>query len=159
MVEKGPTHPINNLAFVTKALEFVMDREDHRRYLADDFPLGPLGRIGFTFSHLVDPEKLRHAINIYSSYNHGKYILTCVFPRNINPENYHSNDTQVNLADNPTPALTWEEEEQMEQDAVASGMLQTWVRRGFEEGAIERGINLEWHFTNGPVAKRADKLK
>ena len=140
---------IDEIKFASEAIDFTIEETNKSRRFNDRYPLWGIEKISFIVSKLR-PKELKKLVNIFSSYNHGKYILDSVFPRNENPDDFHSNEFAVCSVDNPVQVLGWDDYESMITQGVEEGLSEDWITFGFEERAIERGINLEWYFFENP---------
>ena len=132
-----------------EVIRFALEREEKRRYFNDYWPMFIWEKLAFIASKLR-PQELKKLVRILSSVNHGGYILDSVFPRYKNPEDYNSRGDCICLSDKPVQVLGWKEMEELVQQGVEEGLLKDWVDVGFCERAEERGINLEWHFSEHP---------
>ncbi len=141
---------IDTIKFAKETFDFTIEQANEGRYFYDRYPLSGLEKIFWIISHLK-PERLKELIHEYSSYNYGWYIFDVVFPRFKNPEDFHSTEFEICLTDNPVQVLGWKETEELVQQGVAEeGLDEDWINIGFEKRALERGIDLEWHFFSEP---------
>lgn len=140
---------IDTIKFAKEAFDFTIEQTNEARYFNDYYPLFGLEKLFWVISHLK-PEGLKELIHIYSSFNHGCHILDTVFPRVENPEDFHSTEFVVCLTDNPIQVLGWKDKDELVQQGVDEGLHIDWINRGFEKRALERGIDLEWHFFSEP---------
>ena len=151
MTEKSPKK-LGLLAmakFVGEALELDLQLTNEGRLFSDNFPYLGVEAIVYKLMKLRLKE-LKQVTLAYSSYNHGKFILDSVFPTVDNPEPFHSTSFVVDLSDRPVQVLGWADKNRMTEQGVATGLIEEWIDLGFSRRAIERGIDLEWHFHQFP---------
>ncbi len=133
------------------AIRFALEQRERALYNNDMF-MFPWERAAFLVS-ILKPAELRRRINIYSSFLYGCSIFDQVFPKYDNPDPFHSTEAAVCLDDNPIQVMGWAEQEELVQQGVKEGFQEDWIIVGFEERAGERGIDLEWHFSEHPTEK------
>lgn len=136
---------IDTMKFAKEAIELVTRKTNEGRRFNDNYQLGGIEKIIFTLSQLKSKE-FKQVLLIYSSYNHGRFILDSVFPKYDNPEPFHSTKYEVDLSDRPIQVLGWAEQSQMKKDGIEEGLIKEWIDVGFYDRAEERGIDLESHF-------------
>jgi len=134
---------------ITEAIKLKIELYNKHADENDDWPLIGLHKLFFIISSLKSKE-LKKIIHINSSVNWGKHILTSIFPKNVNPEEYHSRHGVVCLTENPIQVLGWKEKDEMVQQGVDMGLDKDWINYGFYDKSEERGIDLEWSFFETP---------
>jgi len=145
----------DTVKLVKEVIEFRLEREDERRYFNDNWPLVGLSRCAFALTTLK-PSTLKEEMKIASSVNWGRNILTRVFPKSENPNEYHSRDGTVCLNERPVQVLGWEDRENMIKEGVEAGLDGDWIDYGFEIESKKRGIDLEWSFYKTPPFESSD---
>lgn len=152
-VEKERASLFQTLSIIRDAINFEVERQNRALYEGDRVPLSGLEKLSFILSTLK-PEELKRVINVISSVNFGRHILTNVFPKSENPEEYHSRNGEVCLSEHPVQVLGWKEKKHLVQEGVKLGFDEDWIVYGFEDEAERRGIDLEWHFAEEPPKVR-----
>ena len=145
---EGGKDKIRLLAFVIDAIKFRIQIEEKSRYFSDDYLFG-YEKILLALNSLK-PKEFKQVVLVYSSYNWGRHILTEIFPRIKNPNNYGSTNGCVNLSDNPIQVYGWDYEKEQTQLGIDKGLIEEWISAGFGAEAEARGIDLEWHFFQTP---------
>ena len=96
------------------------------------------------------PWNIKESVRRFSSYNYGRWVLDCVFPKSENPDDFHSTEGAVCLTDNPVQVLGWEDIDRLFEAGIEQGFNGDWIDIGFNRRADERRIDLEWHFFETP---------
>jgi hypothetical protein len=137
---------ISPVRFMAEAFRFEFEQRDRGRLENDRYPMNSVEKIRYVLSTLLSKDQTKEVLRVYSSYQYGAYVLSSVFPKNLNPDEYHSRYGVVRLDEHPVQALGWKEYEELIEEGVRSGLDKRYIEFGFERKATERGIDLEWHF-------------
>ncbi len=147
MVEKE--RKINTLSYLGEAVKFDIELNNRLRYENDYYPMSFLEKILFTLKSL-SPKEARILIRNYASFSWGRHILTQVFPKEENPEEYHSRGGVVCLNEHPRQVLGWEDVKRLKKEGVKKALDSVYIDLGFEKEAENTGIDLEWSFFETP---------
>ena len=119
------------LETIKAAVKFKIERRNTYSYMNDRIPLYGLEKLLFILSTL-QPKELKKAIKILSSVNYGRHILTTVFPKIENPQEYHSTEDVIYLEEQPVQVIGWKGKEDLVLEGVEKGFGETWIDYGFE---------------------------
>jgi hypothetical protein len=137
---------ISSISFIKDAFRFKIQQRNPARYEGDMYPMSGSEILQLIVTTVLSKEKMKQLICNYSSYNYGTHLLTSVFPKADNPDEFHSRNGVIRLDEHPLQAMGWKEYEQLIEDGVKMGLDESYISRGFEEQARKRGIDLEWAF-------------
>ena len=98
----------------------------------------------------LKPSETKELICNYASYEWGRNILTQVFPKAENPDEYHSRNGVVCVSESPIQVLGWQEFDDLKDEGVGNGLKRDYIDLGFNNEAENRGIDLEWSFFEKP---------
>jgi len=141
-----------------QAVRFRIQQEEESNAFNDRLPLSRPERILIGVSTLYPPV-LKSWIIATSSYNFGSSILDQVFPRFENLQEFHSTESELDLNDHPVQVLGGNEVDDLKKEGINNGLNGNWIDIGFENRAIKRGIDLEWHFRSTVHQESSSKRK
>lgn len=100
------------------------------------------------------PPHLKQWVKIASSVKFGRYLLQQTFPRDLNPNDYHSTQFEVDLTEHPVQELSWDDINSRKAIGRSQGLDPDWIDYGFEDQAETRGIDPEFHLFQNPPTKK-----
>lgn len=144
----------NSLMAVAQAVKWGVEREDAGRGWDEGVPYLTGAEKAIVALGCLWPTKLRWLVREVSALNWGENIFDKTFPKELNPGQFHSNETTVDLNRNPVQAMGWDDKKRMVNEGVSAGLDKDLIEYGFERRADRRGIDLEFFFwSEVPVKK------
>jgi len=137
---------INRMKFLKQAFEFEFNNVNRDRMQNLEDPMSFSEKIALVLNHLRSKQKMENLVLLFNSFNYGAHLLNSVFPKNDNPEQFHSTEFVVQLDERPKQVMGWKEYEEQIKNGVATGLSRDAILWGFNRQAEDRGISLEWSF-------------
>lgn len=138
-----------NVSIIKEAIKFDLEMQNEALVFNNRMPLFGIDKWFYVLKSLK-PKELKRLIRNISSVNYGRHILTSVFPKYENPEEFHSTEVEICVSEHPTQVLGSDDEERMIQEGVNMGFERVYIEWGFNNEAVRRGIDLEWSFFEKP---------